>query len=93
MDVDVKGAMNIKKHFGDQALTIFILPPSMEELENRLRSRNTDTEESIAKRLEKADFEMSFADRFDIRIINDSLDDAVEASAKAIKDFADNTEK
>ena len=87
MDVDVKGAMNIKKHFGDQALTIFILPPSIEELENRLRSRNTDSEESISKRLEKADFEMSFADRFDIRIVNDDLDQAVDDSAVAIREF------
>ena len=78
MDIDVKGGLNVKKCFGDQAITIFILPPSKEELERRLRGRGTDAEEVIKKRLDKADFELSFAPQFDIRIVNEDLDRAVE---------------
>ncbi len=88
MDVDVKGALNIKKFFGEKALAIFVLPPSKEELENRLRSRSTDSEESIAKRLAKADFEMSFAPQFDSLVVNDNLDKAVEQTASLIRDFS-----
>lgn len=84
MDIDVKGAMNVKKQFGNQALTIFIMPPSIEELGNRLRNRSTDTEESIAKRLDKAEYEMTFAPEFDITIINDNLEEAVKAVSDAI---------
>lgn len=77
MDIDVKGGINVKKCFGEQAITIFILPPSKEELERRLRGRGTDAEDVIQKRLSKADFELSFAPQFDIRIVNDDLDRAV----------------
>lgn len=87
MDIDVKGALNVKKRYGSQALSLFILPPSVEELERRLRSRSTDTEESIRKRLEKAEYEMSFAPQFDTRIVNDDLDRAskeVEDSIKSV---------
>lgn len=78
MDIDVKGGLNVKKAFGDRAITIFILPPSKEELERRLRGRGTDSEEVIRKRLDKADFELSHASEFDVRIVNDDLDKAVE---------------
>lgn len=84
MDIDVKGGLNVKKIFGDQALTIFILPPSKEELERRLRGRATDTEEVIRKRLDKADYELSFAPQFDLRIVNDNLDHAVAEVRQAI---------
>lgn len=77
MDIDVKGGLNVKRCYGDQATTIFILPPSKEELERRLRGRGTDAEELIRKRLDKADYELSFAPQFDIRIVNDDLDKAV----------------
>ncbi len=87
MDIDVKGALNVKKQFGDEALALFILPPSLEELEKRLRGRNTESEESLRKRIEKAEYELSFADRFDIRIINDNLDHAVSEVEKAIREF------
>lgn len=93
MDIDVKGAMNIKKKYGPKALSIFILPPSMEELSKRLRDRNTDSEESIARRLEKAGYEMSFADQFDVRIVNDALDKAVEETGAAISGFAGSDQK
>lgn len=78
MDIDVKGGINVKKAFGDRAVTIFILPPSKEELERRLRSRGTDADEVIEKRLAKADFELSHAPAFDHRVVNDDLDKAVE---------------
>lgn len=84
MDIDVKGGLNVKKRFGDQATTIFILPPSKEELERRLRGRGTDAEDKIRKRLDKADFELSHAPQFDIRIVNDDLDEAVEAVREVI---------
>lgn len=85
MDIDVKGALNVKKRYGSQALSLFILPPSVEELERRLRSRSTDTEESIRKRLEKAEYEMSFAPQFDTRIVNDDLDLASKEVEDTIK--------
>lgn len=87
MDVDVKGALNIKKRFGDEALTIFIMPPDRETLEKRLRKRATDSEETIIKRLHKSDFEMGFADKFDCVVINDDLNQAVIEVEKLIKEF------
>lgn len=84
MDIDVKGGLNVKKSFADQALTIFILPPSKEELERRLRGRATDSEDVICRRLAKADFELSFAPQFDMRIVNDDLDRAVAQVRDAI---------
>lgn len=84
MDIDVKGGLNVKKCYGDQALTIFILPPSKEELERRLRGRGTDAEEVIRKRLDKADYELSFAPQFDARVVNDDLERAVEEVRKII---------
>lgn len=84
MDIDVKGGLNVKKIFGGQALTIFILPPSKAELERRLRGRATDSEDVIRKRLEKADYELSFAPQFDLNIVNDNLDHAVAEVRSAI---------
>ena len=88
MDVDVKGALNIKKYFGDKALAIFVMPPSVEELEKRLRSRCTDSEDSICRRLEKAEYELGFAPRFDKIVVNDILDKATDETASLIKEFA-----
>lgn len=87
MDIDVKGGVNVKNFFGENALAIFILPPSIEELERRLRGRATDSEETIAKRLAKAEFELGFADRYDISIVNDDIDHASEKVADAIRRF------
>lgn len=84
MDIDVKGALNVKRQFGDDAVAIFVMPPSVEELERRLRGRATDSEESVRKRLDKAEYEMTFAPKFDIEVINDSLDRAVEEVAGII---------
>ncbi len=87
MDIDVKGALNVKREFGDDALALFILPPDLDELERRLRGRNTDSEESLRKRIDKAEYEMSFADKFDTRVVNDNLDHAVGEVGKVIRKF------
>lgn len=76
-DIDVKGALNIKKFYGDKAVLIFIMPPSIEELSRRLHGRGTETEELIQKRLARAEYELSFAPQFDFQVINDRLEDAV----------------
>ena len=88
-DVDVKGGLNIKKYFGDKALAIFVEPPTVQELENRLRKRGTETEESLRKRVEKAEYELSFAPQFDKIILNDNLDDAREEMLQTIREFLD----
>lgn len=87
MDVDVKGGLNIKKRFNDEALTIFIMPPNKEILEERLRNRGTDSEETIMKRLQKSEYEMSFADQFDVVVINDDLEKAVKEVENKIRNF------
>lgn len=86
-DVDVKGGLNLKKSFGDKALGIFIMPPSIEHLEKRLRSRKTETEESLQKRLKKATYELTFANQFDVVLINDDLTIACEEAKKITKEF------
>lgn len=86
MDIDVKGALNVKRQYGDRALAIFVQPPSMQELETRLRGRATDDEASVRRRLEKAEYEMSFAPKFDVTVVNDSLPNAVEQVARLISD-------
>lgn len=88
-DVDVKGGLNIKKYFGDNALAIFVEPPTIEELENRLRKRGTETDESLRKRVEKAEYELSFAPKFDKIILNDNLDDARAEMLQTIREFLD----
>lgn len=87
MDIDVKGALNIKKRFENEALTIFIMPPDKETLEKRLRTRGTDSEETILKRLHKSEFEISYADKFDYVIVNDRLEKAVGEAENKIKQF------
>lgn len=86
-DVDVKGGLNIKRQYGDQALAIFIAPPSLEVLERRLRGRATDSPEKIAERIGKAEYEMAFAPRFDHTIVNDRLEDAQREVAELIRQF------
>ncbi|MDE5843200.1 MAG: guanylate kinase [Muribaculaceae bacterium] len=87
MDIDVKGGVNVKRCFGENALGIFILPPSIEELERRLRGRGTDSDETIARRLGKAEYELSFAERYDKRVVNDDIERASEEVAAIIKSF------
>lgn len=87
MDVDVKGALNIKKRYGKNALTIFIMPPDKETLRKRLELRGTDNEDVIEKRLKKSEFEISFASQFDAIVTNDFLGKAVEETNQHIKNF------
>ena len=85
-DVDVKGGVNLKKYFGDAAMSVLILPPSMEVLEQRLRGRGTDSEEAIRERLAKAASELAFAaGKFDRDLVNDKLEDTF-AQAEALVD-------
>ena len=86
-DIDVKGGCNVKKIYGDKALSLFIQPPSIEELRRRLEGRATDAPEVIEQRLNKASYELTFADKFDKIIINDDLEKAKNDTLNAIKDF------
>lgn len=87
LDIDVKGALNVKKQFGSRALSLFIMPPDVMTLERRLRNRATDPEEAIQRRVAKAEEEMSYAPQFDETIVNDSLDKAVTDVRTAILQF------
>lgn len=89
-DVDVVGGLNIKKYYGEEALAIFVQPPSVEELRNRLKSRSTETEEKIQMRIAKAEHELSFANQFDVVIVNDQLQKAFEEAEKIVGDFIGN---
>lgn len=86
-DVDVVGGLNIKKQFGDTALAVFVQPPSIEELERRLRSRSTESEESLAKRVGKAAEELEFSNQFDVVLVNDDLAVAKKEAEKLVADF------
>lgn len=86
-DVDVKGGINIKNHYGDDALSLFIQPPSVEELRRRLEHRGTDTPEAIEQRLAKAGYEMTFAPQFDHVIVNDDLEKAKQETLRVVSDF------
>ena len=86
-DVDVIGGLNLKKIFGENALAVFVEPPSVEELENRLRGRSTETEDKIKQRLAKAREEISFSDQFDSILINDTLDTACAEAEILVKNF------
>ncbi len=86
-DVDVMGGINLKRLFGDDACSVFIMPPSIEELERRLRGRGTDAEEVIKKRIGKAEFELSKSNAFDHIIVNDVLEVAVNEARSIIENF------
>lgn len=86
-DVDVKGGLNLSKHFGKNALAIFIKPPSINELEKRLRNRGTESEETILRRINKATEEMSFEKKFDVSVENNQLDVAQEEVCGIVKSF------
>lgn len=86
-DIDVKGGCNIKRQYGNKALSIFIQPPSIEELRRRLEGRATDAQEVIEQRLSKASYELTFADKFDILIVNDDLEKAKADTLNAINEF------
>jgi guanylate kinase len=87
LDIDVQGALSIKEKFADQSLVIFIQPPSLETLKKRLMARDTESEESLRKRITKAELEMQFAESFDTYIINDDLELAVLEAKSLVSDF------
>ncbi len=86
-DIDVVGGSNIKKYYGERALAVFVQPPSIKELENRLLERSTDQPEVIKERIAKAEHEMSYVNLFDIVIINDKLEDALMEAEMKIRQF------
>ena len=88
-DIDIAGGLNLKKQFGNKALALFIMPPSVTELERRLRSRATDSEENILKRVAKAEGEIALAPKFDKIIINKDIDQAVADAEDIIRNFID----
>ena len=87
LDIDVKGAIAIQKQLGDQALSIFILPPSIEVLKERLANRNTESPEKMQMRLDKAEYEISFSDQFNAIVKNEILDTACRETAALIQAF------
>jgi len=88
-DVDVVGGLNLKEYFGQNALTVFVQPPSMQELEKRLRDRSTDTDDKIRERMVKAASEMEYSARFDVILVNDHLTDTLVSGRKIVLDFLD----
>jgi guanylate kinase len=86
-DVDVEGGTNLKRHFGDKALAIFVKPPSISHLKERLKSRKTETQESIARRIDKAELELRYAKKFDYILLNDDLNKAFVEAEKVVTEF------
>lgn len=87
LDIDVKGGVRVKEMYGDRAKSIFIMPPSVEELRRRLESRATDSKEAIDQRVGKAEFELSYAKAYDAQVVNDELARAVEDTEREILSF------
>lgn len=86
-DVDVKGGLSLKKYFGDKALAVFVMPPGIDKLEERLRSRKTEDEESIKRRLGKAREELQYASKFDLILLNDDLEKACQEACEKVREF------
>ncbi|MFM7729560.1 MAG: guanylate kinase [Flavobacteriales bacterium] len=86
-DLDVVGGLNLKKIFGERALAVFVKPPSIESLKNRLHARNTETPEKLAQRIAKAEHELTFEQRFDVTIVNDDLERAKEDAHAVVLKF------
>ncbi len=89
LDIDVKGAIHVQQQFPYTSLSIFVLPPSLEELKSRLRGRGTETQENMAVRLNKASYELSFSHSFNKVIVNDNLEEACAETEAAVKEFID----
>ncbi|MDE6268276.1 MAG: guanylate kinase [Muribaculaceae bacterium] len=89
LDIDVKGGERVKKLMGDRAISLFILPPSVDELRRRLEGRGTDAPDVIDQRVGRAEFELSFAPRYDCRVVNDDLQEAVDNAERILKEFVD----
>jgi len=91
-DVDVEGAVNLKQYFGEKALSVFIMPPSIEELQRRLEKRGMDSPEKIRKRINKAGYEIKFVSKFDRTIINDDLNKALQEAEEMAFEFLTQTQ-
>ena len=89
LDIDVKGALNVKRIYGDAALTLFVAPPSLHALADRLHARGTESEDQVAVRLERAEMELATAPQFDVTVVNDDLDRAVEETTAHVQAFLD----
>lgn len=87
LDVDVKGGLSIKEFYQDRALAVFVRPPSIEALAQRLTARATDSTSSISSRVYKATFELAFEDKFDVTVVNDNLEEAVAHAEQLVRDF------
>lgn len=92
-DIDVQGALHLKEAYPDKTLTIFVKPPAPEVLAQRLRKRKSESEESLKKRIAKAEFELSFENNFDVVIVNDKLEEALEKAELVVADFIGETIK
>lgn len=86
-DVDVVGGLNIKNAYPEKSMAVFVMPPSFEILKERLTNRSTENEESLKKRLEKAKWELSFADKFDVVLVNDKLEECVGRAVELVEEF------
>jgi guanylate kinase len=87
LDIDVKGAIHVRQQYPGSSLTIFIEPPSVDVLKKRLQSRGTETEETLAARVNKASYEISFKDQFDVCIVNDELQNACKQANMVVQEF------
>lgn len=87
LDIDVKGGVNVKRMYGDEAVSVFIQPPSVEALRSRLVGRGTETEDAIEQRVARAEFEIGYAPRFDHTVVNDDLTEAIENVSRILKEF------
>lgn len=92
LDLDVNGTLNVKKQYGDRCLSIFIKPPSLEALRERLEKRGTETQESLNKRMSRAEKELTYADTFDQTVINDNLESAYREVESMVAGFMNRTE-
>ncbi|MEQ9424462.1 MAG: guanylate kinase [Cyclobacteriaceae bacterium] len=88
-DVDVKGGINLKKHFGENALSVFVKAPNLEAIKERLANRKTESQQELQKRLQKAEFEATFADQFDVVLLNDDLNAALKKAETLVVNFLD----
>ena len=86
-DIDVIGGLNVKEHYPEETLAVFVQPPSLEELEKRLRQRNTETEEKIQQRLDKSATELIYSQDFDVILVNDNLAKAKQEVVRLVKEF------
>jgi len=86
-DVEVKGALKLKEYFGDDALAIFVKVPSLEELKKRLTGRGTESRESLSQRMYRAEFELTFENKFDVTLLNENLDDSFSRADELVKNF------